>query len=161
VTPNDREKKSPPENDSPLKSSERIEGVAIRFAGDSGDGMQLTGTKFTDETALAGNDLSTFPDFPAEIRAPAGTMAGVSGFQIHFSSIDIHTPADQPDVLIAFNPAALRANVDDVKPNGMVIVNINSFNQKALSRAGYLATVSSWSKSRSRRSTAKLSKVST
>ena len=138
VTPNDREKKSAPKNDSPLKSSERIEGVAIRFAGDSGDGMQLTGTKFTDETALAGNDLSTFPDFPAEIRAPAGTMAGVSGFQIHFSSIDIHTPADQPDVLIAFNPAALRANVDDVKPNGMVIVNIDSFNQKALSRAGYL-----------------------
>ena len=99
--------------------------------------MQLTGTKFTDETALAGNDLSTFPDFPAEIRAPAGTMAGVSGFQIHFSSHDIHTPADQPDVLIAFNPAALRANVDDVRPGGMVIINIDSFNQKAQTRAGY------------------------
>jgi 2-oxoglutarate ferredoxin oxidoreductase subunit alpha len=119
------------------KPSELLESVAIRFAGDSGDGMQLTGTKFTDETALAGNDLSTFPDFPAEIRAPAGTMAGVSGFQIHFSSADIHTPADRPDVLIAFNPAALRANVDDVRPGGMVIINIDSFNQKALTRAGY------------------------
>ena len=119
------------------KPSTKIESVAIRFAGDSGDGMQLTGTKFTDETALAGNDLSTFPDFPAEIRAPAGTMAGVSGFQIHFSSHDVHTPADRPDVLIAFNPAALRANVEDVRPNGMVIVNIDSFNQKALTRAGY------------------------
>lgn len=121
----------------PVKPSEELESVAIRFAGDSGDGMQLTGTKFTDETALAGNDLSTFPDFPAEIRAPAGTMAGVSGFQIHFSSKDIHTPADRPDVLIAFNPAALRANVDDVRPGGMVIINIDSFNEKALTRAGY------------------------
>jgi len=119
------------------KPSEELDSVAIRFAGDSGDGMQLTGTKFTDETALAGNDLSTFPDFPAEIRAPAGTMAGVSGFQIHFSSRDIHTPADRPDVLIAFNPAALRANVEDVRPGGMVIINIDSFNQKALTRAGY------------------------
>ena len=119
------------------KPSQQIESVAIRFAGDSGDGMQLTGTKFTDETALAGNDLSTFPDFPAEIRAPAGTMAGVSGFQIHFSSKDIHTPADRPDVLIAFNPAALRANVEDVRPGGMVIINVDSFNQKALTRAGY------------------------
>jgi len=99
--------------------------------------MQLTGTRFTDETALAGNDLSTFPDFPAEIRAPAGTMAGVSGFQIHFSSHDIHTPADRPDVLIAFNPAALRANVDDVRSGGMVIINVDSFNQKSLTRAGY------------------------
>ena len=119
------------------KPSEQLTSVAIRFAGDSGDGMQLTGTKFTDETALAGNDLSTFPDFPAEIRAPAGTMAGVSGFQIHFSSDDIHTPADRPDVLIAFNPAALRANAEDVRPNGMIIINIDSFNEKAMTRAGY------------------------
>ncbi|MFK7894255.1 MAG: 2-oxoacid:acceptor oxidoreductase subunit alpha [Myxococcota bacterium] len=119
------------------KPSEQLSSVAIRFAGDSGDGMQLTGTKFTDETALAGNDLSTFPDFPAEIRAPAGTMAGVSGFQIHFSSDDIHTPADRPDVLIAFNPAALRANAEDVRPNGMIIINIDSFNEKAMTRAGY------------------------
>jgi len=125
---------APSSNDKPLQELEK---VAIRFAGDSGDGMQLTGTKFTEATALAGNDLSTFPDFPAEIRAPAGTLAGVSGFQIHFSSQDIHTPADQPDLLIAFNPAALRANVDDVRPSGMVIVNSDSFNKKALARAGY------------------------
>ncbi len=119
------------------KPSKNVDSVAIRFAGDSGDGMQLTGTRFSDETALAGNDLSTFPDFPAEIRAPAGTMAGVSGFQIHFSSHDIHTPADQPDVLVAFNPAALRANIDDVRPGGMVIINIDAFNAKSLARAGY------------------------
>lgn len=126
-------------NSETTKTTEQLESVAIRFAGDSGDGMQLTGTKFTDETALAGNDLSTFPDFPAEIRAPAGTMAGVSGFQIHFSSHQVHTPADRPDVLIAFNPAALRGNVEDVRPGGMVIVNIDAFNQKAISRAGYSA----------------------
>ena len=125
---------APSSSDKPLQELEK---VAIRFAGDSGDGMQLTGTKFTEATALAGNDLSTFPDFPAEIRAPAGTLAGVSGFQIHFSSQDIHTPADQPDLLIAFNPAALRANVDDVRRSGMVIINSDSFNKKALARAGY------------------------
>ena len=124
-------------SNSGAKPSEQVDSVAIRFAGDSGDGMQLTGTKFTDETALAGNDLSTFPDFPAEIRAPAGTMAGVSGFQIHFSSKDIHTPADKPDVLIAFNPAALRGNVEDVRPGGMVIINIDAFNNKSQTRAGY------------------------
>ena len=95
----------------PHKRVQEIQSVAIRFSGDSGDGMQLTGTKFTESTALAGNDLSTLPDFPAEIRAPAGTLAGVSGFQIHFSSHDVRTPADQPDVLVAFNPAALRANI--------------------------------------------------
>ncbi len=121
------------------KPTEQLTSVAIRFAGDSGDGMQITGSKFTDETALFGNDLSTFPDFPAEIRAPAGTMAGVSGFQIHFSSFDIHTPADRPDVLIAFNPAALRGNANDVRPGGMIIINIDAFNQKALTRAGYTA----------------------
>ncbi|MFP6638614.1 MAG: 2-oxoacid:acceptor oxidoreductase subunit alpha [Myxococcota bacterium] len=122
---------------SDLKPTTEVDDVAIRFAGDSGDGMQLTGTKFTEETALVGNDLSTFPDFPAEIRAPAGTMAGVSGFQIHFSSHDIHTPADKVDLLVAFNPAALRANVEDVRSQGMVIVNSDAFNNKALSRAGY------------------------
>ncbi|MAI77414.1 MAG: 2-oxoglutarate ferredoxin oxidoreductase subunit alpha [Deltaproteobacteria bacterium] len=120
-----------------LKPTTEIDDVAIRFAGDSGDGMQLTGTKFTDETAMAGNDLSTFPDFPAEIRAPAGTMAGVSGFQIHFSSHDIHTPADRVDLLIAFNPAALRANLEDVRSQGMVVINSDAFTQKALTRAGY------------------------
>jgi 2-oxoglutarate ferredoxin oxidoreductase subunit alpha len=111
--------------------------VAIRFCGDSGDGIQLTGTKFTESTALAGNDLSTLPDFPAEIRAPAGTLAGVSGFQIHFSATDVRTPADQPDVLVAFNPAALRANIDDVRRGGMVIINSDAFNKKSLQRAGY------------------------
>ncbi len=119
------------------KSIRKLDDVAIRFAGDSGDGMQLTGTKFTDETALAGNDLSTYPDFPAEIRAPAGTMAGVSGFQIHFSSRDIHTPADKVDLLVAFNPAALRANVEDVRSQGMVIINSDAFSKKSLVRAGY------------------------
>jgi 2-oxoglutarate/2-oxoacid ferredoxin oxidoreductase subunit alpha len=119
------------------KPIEEIERVAIRFAGDSGDGIQLTGTKFTEATALAGNDLSTFPDFPAEIRAPAGSLAGVSGFQIHFASSDIRTPADQPDVLVAFNPAALRANIDDLRPNGMLIVNSDAFVTKNIERAGY------------------------
>jgi len=129
----------PPADDEkpPPKSVETLEHVAIRFAGDSGDGMQLTGTKFTESTALAGNDLSTFPDFPAEIRAPAGTLAGVSGFQIHFSSEDVHTPADRPDVLVALNPAALRANVDDVRSSGLVIVNSDAFTTKSLQRAGY------------------------
>ena len=119
------------------KPTTEVDDIAIRFAGDSGDGMQLTGTKFTDETALAGNDLSTFPDFPAEIRAPAGTMAGVSGFQIHFSSHDIHTPADKVDLLIAFNPAALRANVEDVRSQGMVVINSDAFTKSALKKAGY------------------------
>jgi 2-oxoglutarate ferredoxin oxidoreductase subunit alpha len=121
------------------KPVEEVARVAIRFVGDSGDGMQLTGTKFTESTALAGNDLSTFPDFPAEIRAPAGSLAGVSGFQVHFASEDILTPADQPDVLVAFNPAALRANADDVRPGGMVIVNSDAFTAKNLERAGYEA----------------------
>lgn len=119
------------------KNVQNLDRIAIRFTGDSGDGMQLTGMKFTDETALAGNDLSTFPDFPAEIRAPAGTMAGVSGFQVHFASENIHTPADKPDVLVAFNPAALRANVEDVRPGGMVITNSDAFTAKSIARAGY------------------------
>ncbi len=119
------------------KRVEELDRVAIRFAGDSGDGVQLTGSKFTEATALAGNDLSTFPDFPAEIRAPAGTLAGVSGFQIHFSSSHIRTPADAPDVLVAFNPAALRANVGDVRPNGMVVVNVDTFTDRNNERAGY------------------------
>jgi 2-oxoglutarate ferredoxin oxidoreductase subunit alpha len=121
----------------PQKPTQQLDRVAIRFCGDSGDGMQLTGTKFTESTGLAGNDLATLPDFPAEIRAPAGTLAGVSGFQIHFAAYDIRTPADRPDVLVAFNPAALRANVDDVHPGGIVIVNRDAFTQKNLQRAGY------------------------
>jgi 2-oxoglutarate ferredoxin oxidoreductase subunit alpha len=119
------------------KPTEELSRVAIRFCGDSGDGMQLTGTKFTESTALAGNDLSTLPDFPAEIRAPIGTMAGVSGFQIHFAAENIRTPADAPDVLVAFNPAALRANVGDVRPGGMLIVNSDAFTKKSIQRAGY------------------------
>lgn len=119
------------------KPAEELERVAIRFAGDSGDGMQLTGTRFTESTALAGNDLSTFPDFPAEIRAPVGSLAGVSGFQVHFANQDIRTPADHPDVLVAMNPAALRTNVGDLRPGGMVIVNSDAFTKQNLERAGY------------------------
>ncbi|MFP6563943.1 MAG: 2-oxoacid:acceptor oxidoreductase subunit alpha [Myxococcota bacterium] len=111
--------------------------VAIRFAGDSGDGMQITGTKFTEASALAGNDLSTFPDFPAEIRAPAGTLAGVSAYQIHFSAEAVYTPADEVDLLVAFNPAALRANIEDLRDGGMVLVNSDAFTRKAWARAGY------------------------
>jgi len=116
---------------------ERIEEVVIRFAGDSGDGMQITGDRFTATSAAMGNDLSTLPDFPAEIRAPAGTLPGVSAFQIHFSSVDINTPGDEPDVLVAMNPAALRSNIADLKPNGLLIVNLDSFGAKDLEKAGY------------------------
>ena len=94
--------------------TQELDRVTIRFAGDSGDGMQLTGTQFTRTAALFGNDISTFPDYPAEIRAPAGSLPGVSGFQLSFSSNDIHTPGDQPDVLVAMNPAALKANIGDM-----------------------------------------------
>ena len=101
--------------------------VTVRFAGDSGDGMQLAGTQFTDTSALVGNDISTLPDFPAEIRAPAGTLAGVSGYQVHFSSTDIFTPGDSVDALVAMNPAALKTNLRGVKDGGIVIVNEDSF----------------------------------
>jgi len=111
--------------------------VTVRFAGDSGDGMQLTGSQFGDTTALFGNDLNTFPDYPAEIRAPAGTLYGVSGFQLHFSSGDIHTPGDTPDVLVAMNPAALKRNLHDVKIGGTIIVNTDSFDAKNLKLANY------------------------
>ena len=111
---------------------EILEHVVIRFAGDSGDGMQLAGTEFTKTTAIQGNDLATFPDFPAEIRAPKGTQAGVSGFQLHFSSKNIRTPGDSPDVLIAMNPAALYKNIKDVKAKGLVIVNSNKFTDRDL-----------------------------
>lgn len=111
--------------------------VTIRFAGDSGDGMQLTGTQFSDNTAWIGNDLNTLPDYPAEIRAPAGTIYGVSGFQLHFSSDDIHTPGDQPDVLVAMNPAALKKNLPELKPGGMIIVNSDAFDAKNLSLANF------------------------
>lgn len=111
--------------------------VVIRFAGDSGDGIQLAGNQFTNSTALFGNDLSTLPDFPAEIRAPAGTPAGVSGFQIRLSSRDIHTPGDETDVLVAMNPAALKSNVADLKPGGVLIVNVDAFTARDLQKAGY------------------------
>ena len=121
----------------PDKTVTQLEHVAIRFAGDSGDGMQITGSKFTDTAALFGNDVATFPDFPAEIRAPAGTLAGVSGYQVHFAAEDIFTPGDVVDLLVAFNPAALRANIGDVRSKGMVILNSNSLTKKSLTRAGY------------------------
>jgi 2-oxoglutarate ferredoxin oxidoreductase subunit alpha len=116
-----------------------IEAVVVRFAGDSGDGMQLTGGQFTLSTALAGNDLSTFPDFPAEIRAPQGTTFGVSAFQINFGSAAIDTAGDSPDVLIAMNPAALKTNVADLKPGGLIIVDEGEFGARNLAKAGYEA----------------------
>jgi 2-oxoglutarate ferredoxin oxidoreductase subunit alpha len=116
---------------------EELERVTIRFAGDSGDGMQLTGTQFTRTAAVFGNDISTLPDFPAEIRAPAGSLPGVSGFQISFSSSDIHTPGDQPDVLVAMNPAALKTNIGDLPAGGALIVNSDAFTQANLNKAAY------------------------
>src|SRR5215217_6248853 len=104
-----------------------VEKVIVRFAGDSGDGMQLVGSRFTDATAVAGNDLATLPDFPAEIRAPAGTPAGVSAFQIHFASRDIQTPGDHPNVLVAMNPAALITQVGSLERGGTVVVNEDGF----------------------------------
>jgi 2-oxoglutarate/2-oxoacid ferredoxin oxidoreductase subunit alpha len=111
--------------------------VVIRFAGDSGDGMQLTGDRFTSETAAFGNDLSTLPNFPAEIRAPAGTLPGVSSFQVHFANYDILTPGDRPDVLVAMNPAALKANIADLPPGGVLIVNTDEFSKRNLTKVGY------------------------
>jgi len=116
-----------------------LERVVIRFAGDSGDGMQLTGSQFTATTAAAGNDLATLPDFPAEIRAPAGTQAGVSGFQIQFAAEEVFTPGDQPDVLVAMNPAALKSNLRELPPNGLLIVNADAFRETDLKKAGYSA----------------------
>tara|TARA_Y100000996_G_C22550153_1_gene653409 strand:+ start:945 stop:2789 length:1845 start_codon:yes stop_codon:yes gene_type:complete len=119
------------------KTTKQVDEVVIRFAGDSGDGMQLTGGRFTETTAIVGNDLSTLPDFPAEIRAPAGSLAGVSAFQIKFSSRDIHTPGDAPDILVAMNPAALKAHQKEILPGGTIICNANAFTPKNLKLAGY------------------------
>lgn len=116
-----------------------LDRVTIRFAGDSGDGMQLTGTQFTRTAAAFGNDISTFPDFPAEIRAPAGSLPGVSGFQLSFSSSDIHTPGDEPDVLVAMNPAALKANLGELPQGGALIVNEDAFTSQNLAKVGYIA----------------------
>jgi len=119
------------------KLHEEVETVTIRFAGDSGDGMQLTGTQFTNTSAVIGNDISTLPDFPAEIRAPAGSLPGVSGFQLNFSSQDIKTPGDQPNVLVAMNPAALKVNLPDLEEGGTLIVNTDSFTAENLKYANY------------------------
>ncbi len=119
------------------KELKTLDEVTVRFAGDSGDGMQLTGSQFSDTAATLGNDLSTLPDYPAEIRAPAGTLYGVSGFQLHFSSSDIHTPGDKPDVLVAMNPAALKKNLPELKLSGIIIVNTDAFDSKNLKLAKY------------------------
>jgi 2-oxoglutarate ferredoxin oxidoreductase subunit alpha len=119
------------------KRVEQVESVVIRFAGDSGDGIQLTGSRFTAETALSGNDLATFPDFPAEIRAPAGSLPGVSGFQLHFADHDILTPGDQPDILVVMNPAALKANLRDLPKAGTLIADADAFTDRNLAKAGY------------------------
>lgn len=119
------------------KNKKVVREVTIRFAGDSGDGMQLTGTQFTSTSAVFGNDISTLPDFPAEIRAPAGSLPGVSGFQLNFSSRDIRTPGDEPNVLVAMNPAALKVNIADLEAGGILVVNSDAFNENNLKKAGY------------------------
>ena len=118
-------------------SVSQLDRVVIRFAGDSGDGMQLTGDRFTSEAAAFGNDLATLPNFPAEIRAPQGTIAGVSSFQVHFADYDILTPGDRPDVLVAMNPAALQTNVADVPHGGTIIVNTDEFTKRNNAKVGY------------------------
>ena len=118
------------------RPAELLDRVVIRFAGDSGDGMQLTGDRFTTVSAALGNDLSTMPDFPAEIRAPAGTVHGVSSFQVHISDHDITTPGDACDVLVAMNPAALRADLGRLRRGGMLILNTDTFDERSLAKAG-------------------------
>src|SRR5881296_822560 len=122
---------------SPARESR--DSVVIRFAGDSGDGMQVTGGRFTVETALAGNDLTTFPDYPAEIRAPAGTTYGVSAFQIHFGAVDVTTPGDEVDVLVAMNPAALKVDLKDLRLGGTIVVDTGAFTERNLTKAGFPA----------------------
>src|SRR5687768_15403097 len=131
-----------PELDTRIASSHEVDRreldrVVIRVAGDSGDGMQLTGDRFTSVSALFGNDLSTLPDFPAEIRAPAGTLAGVSAFQVHISDHLITPPGDAPDILVAMNPAALKAQLHTLRPGGTLIVNVDTFDERNLKKAGY------------------------
>ncbi len=120
-----------------MTTLQRLDRVVIRFAGDSGDGMQLTGDRFTSDSAAVGNDFATLPNFPAEIRAPQGTIAGVSIFQLHFADVDIHTPGDVPDVLVAMNPAALKTNVPQLKPGGLIIADEGEFNDRNLAKAKY------------------------
>ena len=119
------------------KPTEVLESVIIKFAGDSGDGMQLTGSQFTNTAALFGNDISTFPDFPAEIRAPIGTLAGVSGYQLHFGSVNIYSPGDKCDVLVVMNAAALKANLRHLKTSGVIIANTDGFDPKNLRLANF------------------------
>ena len=121
--------------ETPHRKREVIDKAVIRFCGDSGDGMQITGNQFTNTVALYGNDLATFPDYPAEIRAPAGTLPGVSGFQVHFSSSDVYTPGDSVDALVAMNPAALKMNLSDLRKNGILIVNLDAFKETDLRKA--------------------------
>src|SRR4051812_19705504 len=121
------------------KSTVELDAATVRFCGYSGDGMQLAGTQLTNTSTLAGNDIATFPDFPAEIRAPRGTKAGVSGFQIHFASKDIFTPGDTLDALVAMNPAALTTNLQDLHQGGILIVNSDAFDDKDLKQAGYIS----------------------
>src|SRR6187397_1066189 len=116
---------------------QELDSVTIRFCGDSGDGMQLAGTQFTNVSAILGNDISTLPDFPAEIRAPAGTLAGVSGFQVHFASTDIHTPGDALDALVVMNAAALKTNLRDLQPGGILVINSEGFGVSDLDKAKY------------------------
>src|SRR5437879_2642612 len=123
----------------PPRARQARESVVIRFAGDSGDGMQVTGSRFTVEAALAGNDLTTFPDFPAEIRAPAGTTYGVSAFQIHFGGVDVTTPGDEVDVLVAMNPAALKVDLKDLRRGGTIVVDTGAFSERNLAKAGFPA----------------------
>ena len=118
------------------KQVQVVSGITVRLAGDSGDGMQLLGTQLTNTSALAGNDVATFPDFPAEIRAPRGTRAGVSGFQVQFAAHEVHTPGDTLDALVAMNPAALVTNISDLRKGGLLIVNEDSFEDKDLKLAG-------------------------
>jgi len=120
-----------------VKHVNTLDRVVIRFAGDSGDGMQLTGDRFTSDSAVFGNDISTLPNFPAEIRAPAGTLPGVSSFQLHFANYDIMTPGDRPAVLIAMNPAALKANIDDLPRGGVIIADSADFTKRNLAKVGY------------------------
>ena len=120
-------------------ASQQRQSVVIVISGDSGDGMQLTGDQFTNTSAVLGNDVSTFPDIPAEIRAPAGTIPGLSGYQVNFSSSELYTAGDSPQVLVAMNPAALKANLPDLDPGGTIIVNTDPFNRNGLRKAGYEA----------------------
>ena len=121
----------------PVRTKETIDQVTILFCGDSGDGMQLTGSQLTNTSAAYGNDVSTLPDYPSEIRAPAGTLGGISAFQLQFASHEIHTPGDRPDVLVAMNPASLKVNLDRLRPEGILIIDQDAFSDKGLAKAGY------------------------